>query len=275
MRITGIMFEKFCKVLDFEAEDLDLKIGDKVMAETDRGLKVGTVVREPHTVDPAVFRKAYSRVVRKATEEDIEQDRRCQEKEKKVFQSCLEKIREYQLPMKLVTVECLQDGTKIIFYFSAAGRVDFRALVKDLAAQHKTRIEMKQIGARNEAKMQGGIGMCGREICCTSFLQDFVPVTVKMAKNQVMALDPSKISGVCGRLMCCFAYEHGIYEELKKHMPKVGKKVQTELGTGKVKKQNILEQLMTVELEDGNEVEVKADGEAPDGIFRVVKKIER
>ena len=116
--------------------------------------------------------------------------------------------------------------------------------------------------------------MCGREICCTSFLQDFVPVTVKMAKNQVMALDPSKISGVCGRLMCCFAYEHGIYEELKKHMPKVGKKVQTELGTGKVKKQNILEQLMTVELEDGNEVEVKADGEAPDGIFRVVKKIE-
>jgi cell fate regulator YaaT (PSP1 superfamily) len=269
------MFERFCRISDFEAEELELKSGDKVMVETDRGLKLGTVIREPRTVDNTVFRNEYSKVVRKASEEDIEEDRLNREKEQSVFQTCLEKIREYQLPMKLVNVECLQDGTKIIFYFTAAGRVDFRTLVKDLASHFKTRIEMKQIGSRNEAKMIGGIGMCGRELCCTLFLKDFVPVTVRMAKNQVMALDPSKISGVCGRLMCCFAYEHSIYEELKKNMPKVGKKVLTEFGTGKVKKQNILERLLTVELEDGTEVEVTVDDQVGEGILKVVKKIER
>jgi cell fate regulator YaaT (PSP1 superfamily) len=272
-RIVGIMFKKFCRISDFDAEELDLRVGDKVMVEADRGLKLGTVIREPRVVDSGVYRKEYSKVVRKASEEDIEQDRINCEKEQKVFQTCLEKISEYQLPMKLVNVECLQDGTKIIFYFTAAARVDFRTLVKDLAAQFRTRIDMKQIGARNEARILGGIGMCGRELCCTSFLKDFEPVTVKMAKNQVMALDPAKISGVCGRLMCCFAYEHETYEELKKNMPKVGKKVQTEFGTGKIKKQNILEKLLTVVLEDGTEVEVKVGEQADEGIFKVVKRI--
>jgi cell fate regulator YaaT (PSP1 superfamily) len=274
-RIARVMFERFCKIADFDAEELELKAGDKVMVETDRGLKLGTVVREPRTVDNTPFRREYSKVIRKASEEDCEQDRMNREKEQKVFQTCLDKIREYQLSMKLVSVECLQDGTKIIFYFTAAGRVDFRTLVKDLASECKTRIEMKQIGARNEAKMLGGIGMCGRELCCAAYLKDFVPVTVKMVKNQVMALDPTKISGVCGRLMCCFAYEHGNYEELRKNMPKVGKKVQTEFGTGKVKKLNILEQLLTVELEDGTEVEIRVDEQVGDGILMVTKKIEK
>jgi cell fate regulator YaaT (PSP1 superfamily) len=274
-RIVEIMFDRFCRVSEFDAEELELKSGDKVMVETDRGLQLGTVIREPRTVDTTAFQKEYGKVAKKASEEDVEQDRMNREKEKNVFQACLQKIQEYQLPMKLVNVECLQDGTKIIFYFTAAARVDFRTLVKDLASHFKTRIEMKQIGARNEAKMLGGIGMCGRGLCCTAFLKDFVPVTVKMVKNQVMALDPSKISGVCGRLMCCFAYEHENYEELKKNMPKVGKKVQTEFGIGKVKKLNILERMLTIELEDGAEVEVKVDDQAGEPVLRVIKKIEK
>ena len=274
-KIVEVMFKRFCRVSEFDSEDIELTSGEKVMVETDRGLKLGTVVREPHTVDSTGIKKEYGKVVRKASEEDIEQNRVNREKEQNVFQTCLEKIREYELPMKLVGAECLQDGTKIVFYFTAEERVDFRSLVKDLAAHLRARIEMKQIGTRNEAKMLGGIGMCGREFCCSSFLKDFVPVTVKMVKNQVMALDPAKISGVCGRLMCCFAYEHANYEELKKNMPKMGKKVQTEFGTGKVKKLNILERLLTVELEDGSEVEVIVEDQGGEAVFRVVKKIEK
>jgi cell fate regulator YaaT (PSP1 superfamily) len=271
-KIVEVMFERFCRVSEFDSDELELKSGEKVMVEIDRGLKLGTIVREPRPVDSTRIQKEYGKIVRKASEEDIEQDRMNREKEQNVFRTCLEKIQEYQLPMKLVGVECLQDGTKIIFYFTAEARVDFRMLVKDLASHFRSRIEMKQIGSRNEAKMLGGIGMCGRELCCASFLKDFVPVTVKMVKNQVMALDPTKISGVCGRLMCCFAYEHEIYEELKKNMPKAGKKVQTEFGTGKVKKLNILERLLTIELEDGTEVEVKVEDQLGETVLKVLKK---
>lgn len=274
-KIVEVIFDRFCKVSEFDTEELELKPGDKVMVETEKGLKLGTVARVPRVAESRLVQREYYKVVRKASLEDIEQDRLAHEKEASIFKTCIEKIRQYQLPMKLVSIECLQDGTKIIFYFTAEGRVDFRMLVKDLAAQFKTRIEMRQIGSRNEAKMLGGIGMCGRELCCATFLKDFVPVTIKMVKNQVMALDPAKISGVCGRLMCCFAYEHENYEELKKNMPRVGKKIQTELGIGKVKKLNILERMLTVQLEDGTEVEVKVEDQGNEGFYRVVKKIER
>jgi cell fate regulator YaaT (PSP1 superfamily) len=247
------------RIYRFDSTGLELREGDRVMVDWRTGLRLGVVVREPNKNPPLSCIQPLGKVIRLATSQDVEQQERIRQREREVTRSCLEKIKEFHLEMELVDVEFIQDGNKFVLYFTADGRIDFRALVKNLASEFHCRIEMRQIGARNRAKMRGGVGHCGRELCCCSVLSEFEPVTVKMAKDQGMSLDPSKISGVCGRLMCCLAYEHEAYCELKKGLPRCGKKVRTGYGVGKVKKQNILHKTLLVELEDGREIEVRAD----------------
>jgi len=211
-RVVGVRFKKACKVYDFDAEGLELSPGDTVIVEVDRGLGLGTVVYTPREVDPASLTRALKKIVRKADPVDIERQGFNTERENEAFRICRERIIKYNLPMKLIRVEYLFDSSKAIFYFTSDTRVDFRELVKDLAATFHTRIEMRQIGVRDEAKMIGGLGPCGRELCCSGFLADFEPVTIKMAKEQNLALNPVKISGICGRLMCCLSYEHDFYQ---------------------------------------------------------------
>ncbi len=213
VRVVGVRFKKACKVYDFNANDLDLRIGDTVIVEVEKGLGMGTVVYGPLDRDPDSLVQPLKNVIRKADEVDLERQRYNIEREREAFRICRERIERFNLPMKLVRVEYLFDSSKAIFYFTSETRVDFRELVKDLAGQFHTRIEMRQIGVRDEAKMVGGIGPCGRELCCSLFLCDFEPVTVKMAKEQNLALNPSKISGICGRLMCCLTFEHELYKD--------------------------------------------------------------
>ncbi|HHD11276.1 MAG TPA: stage 0 sporulation protein [Deltaproteobacteria bacterium] len=206
-RVCGIRFKKACKIYWFLAGELDLRVGDRVIVEVEKGIAMGTVAVEPCEKEEAELQHPLKRVVRKADQVDIERAQFNSEWEKEAFRICKEKIEKHGLPMKLVDVECLFDSSKAIFYFTADGRVDFRELVKDLAQTFHTRIEMRQIGVRDEAKMIGGIGPCGRELCCSSFLTEFAPVTIKIAKEQNMPLNPLKMSGLCGRLMCCLNYE--------------------------------------------------------------------
>jgi len=240
------------------AEGFSLEAGDSVIVESDRGLVLGKVLTPPHEKEKRFILKTPPKVVRKASPEDFEQYQKNLQLEKEAFQFCLQKIKEKNLNMKLVKTDVLLDRSKILFYFTAEKRVDFRELVRDLAAQLRMRIEMRQIGVRDEAKMVCGMGGCGRELCCATFLNRFDLVSVKMAKEQNLALNPSKISGVCGRLMCCLSYEFSTYLELKKHLPKVGKHVVTRSGKGKVIRQNVLNQTVTVELEGGGEVTIHA-----------------
>jgi cell fate regulator YaaT (PSP1 superfamily) len=212
VRVVGVRFKKACKVYDFEAEALELNPGDTVIVEVERGLGLGTVVYTPREVDPATLTRPLKKIVRKADPVDVERQGFNTEREIEAFRICRERITKYNLPMKLIRVEYLFDSSKAIFYFTSDTRVDFRELVKDLAATFHTRIEMRQIGVRDEAKMIGGLGPCGRELCCSGFLADFEPVTIKMAKEQNLALNPVKISGICGRLMCCLSYEHDFYQ---------------------------------------------------------------
>lgn len=241
-----------------EAGDLSLSPGDVVIVESDKGVVMGKVLSSPQSKEIQPMEKPLKRVIRKATPEDLDQFEKNQQLEKEAFQFCLEKVKEKNLQMKLVKTEVLFDRSKILFYFTAEKRVDFRELVKDLAAQFKMRIEMRQIGVRDEAKMICGLGSCGRELCCSRFLNQFELVSVKMAKEQNIALNPTKISGICGRLMCCLAYEYPIYTELKKDLPKVGKHIITRSGKGKVIRQNVLNQTVTVQLEEGGEVTIHA-----------------
>lgn len=243
---------------EFDAGDLDLEIGDQVVVETDKGLVMGKVLSLPYKKENRFVLKSPKKVVRKATPEDLEQCEKNRQLERESFQFCLKKIEEKNLLMKLVKTEVLLDRSKILFYFTAEKRVDFRELVKDLATQFRTRIEMRQIGVRDEAKMICGIGSCGRELCCSRFMNRFELVSVKMAKEQNLALNPTKISGLCGRLMCCLAYEYPTYLELKKDLPKVGKHIVTRLGKGKVIRQNVLNQTVTVQLDEGGEVTIHA-----------------
>ena len=243
---------------EFSAEGFSLEAGDPVIVESDRGLVLGKVLSPPHEKEKRFIFKTPPKVVRKASPEDLEQYQKNLQLEKEAFQFCLQKIKEKNLNMKLVKTDVLLDRSKILFYFTAEKRVDFRELVRDLAAQFRMRIEMRQIGVRDEAKMVCGMGGCGRELCCATFLNRFDLVSVKMAKEQNLALNPSKISGVCGRLMCCLSYEFSTYLELKKNLPKVGKHVVTRSGKGKVIRQNVLNQTVTVELEEGGEVIVHA-----------------
>lgn len=242
----------------YEAGDLPLGPGETVIVESDKGLVMGKVLSSPQEKEIQPMEKPLKKVLRKATPEDLDQFEKNQQLEKEAFQFCLEKVKEKNLQMKLVKTEVLFDRSKILFYFTAEKRVDFRELVKDLAAQFKMRIEMRQIGVRDEAKMICGLGSCGRELCCARFLNQFELVSVKMAKEQNIALNPTKISGICGRLMCCLAYEYPIYTELKKDLPKVGKHIVTRSGKGKVIRQNVLNQTVTVQLEEGGEVTIHA-----------------
>lgn len=220
VKVVGVRFKDAGKIYYFTYGNLQLESHDKVIVETARGLEFGEVVVGPKEVAESEMGDTIRSVIRKAKDKDFERIGRNQEEERKAYEICLQKIEEHNLPMKLVDVEYNFDGSKIIFYFTADGRVDFRQLVKDLAAIFRTRIELRQIGVRDEAKMLGGIGCCGRILCCTSFLGDFEPVSIRMAKDQNLSLNPSKISGVCGRLMCCLRFESNCYECNKKKRSK-------------------------------------------------------
>jgi len=211
-KVVGIRFKKAGKIYYFLPGGLDLKPKDQVIVETARGMEFGKVVLPLRDIPEEEIVSPLKEVIRKATAEDVEQYKENKKKEKEAFQICLTKIAAHKLPMKLIDVEYTFDGNKIIFSFTAEGRVDFRELVKDLAAVFRTRIELRQIGVRDEAKMLGGIGSCGRELCCSVFLGDFEPVSIRMAKDQNLSLNPTKISGICGRLMCCLKFENGCYE---------------------------------------------------------------
>jgi len=216
-------------------------------------------VTGPRKIDIRIPKREIKQVFRLATDEDISQAEHCRQIEKEARQYCLDCIRKRTLDMNLVMVETLFDLSKIIFYFTADGRIDFRELVKDLVAKFRTRIEMRQIGVRNQTKMVGGLGNCGRELCCAKFINRFEPVSVKMAKEQNLSLNPAKISGLCGRLMCCLAYEYQNYVDMKKTLPNVNETLKTPSGSGKVIRQNILHGSVTIELEEGKEIELTSD----------------
>jgi cell fate regulator YaaT (PSP1 superfamily) len=255
--IVGLKFKKQGKIYTFEAADLILKPNDKVIVETENGLTVAVVATGVRQAQAGQFPPNLKKIVRKVTPQDLKADEENRKTEKNAFDFCFSRIAERNLAMKLVEVECLFARSKIIFYFTADNRVDFRELVKDLVQKFKTRIELRQIGVRNETRICGGMGICGREICCSTFLQNLDTVSVKMAKEQNMLLNPEKISGLCGRLMCCLAFEYETYRDMKKNMPKIGKISETPLGRGKVVRQNILKGTISVHMEDGREVELE------------------
>jgi cell fate regulator YaaT (PSP1 superfamily) len=263
LKIVGVRFQQAGAIYDFDCGHFVLKCGDKVIVKTEQGLGLGRVVRGPLKVDPTEGGREFKKIFRLAHAEDLAQDDRIQGREKEAFSFCLERIRERNLQMKLVRVECFFDGSKVIFYFTADGRVDFRDLVKDLVHRFHTRIEMRQIGVRNEAKMIGGLGPCGRELCCASFLPDFAAVSVKMAKEQNLPLNPTKISGICGRLMCCLTYEYETYLQLKKDFPKMGKTIMSPLGPVKVLRQNVMEGTILVETAEREEKIIKVSELTP------------
>ena len=263
LKIVGVRFQQAGSIYDFDCGHFVVKCGDKVIVKTEQGLGLGRVVRGPFKVESEGESREYKKIFRMAHEEDLAQDQKIQERENEAFSFCLERIRERNLQMKLVRVECFFDGSKVIFYFTADGRVDFRELVKDLVHRFHTRIEMRQIGVRNEAKMIGGLGPCGRELCCASFLPDFAAVSVKMAKEQNLPLNPTKISGICGRLMCCLTYEYETYLQLKKDFPKTGKTIMSPLGPVKVLRQNVMEGTILVETAEREEKIIKVSELTP------------
>jgi Uncharacterized homolog of PSP1 len=252
--IVGIRFKRAGKVYYFDPGQMVVPQDTRVIVETTRGVECGTVVIGRKTVEEDDVVLPLKKVIRMATDSDALQVRKNKKDAAQAMDICLQKIYNHHLEMKLVDVEYTFDRNKIIFYFTADGRVDFRELVKDLAAVFKTRIELRQIGVRDEAKMLGGIGPCGRMLCCSTFLGDFEPVSIKMAKDQNLSLNPAKISGVCGRLMCCLKYENDQYESAKKALPDLGETINVHYGPGKVVGLNILEQLVQVELKDPNRV---------------------
>ncbi len=247
--IIGVRFKSVGKVYYFDPLKFELKKGDSVIVETARGVEMGEVVLDPREIDDSEVIKPLKSVMRVADENDFKIKEINKSKEKEAFSICLEKIKSHGLEMKLVDVEYTFDNSKILFYFTADGRVDFRELVKDLAGVFRTRIELRQIGVRDEAKMLGGLGICGRPFCCSTFLGDFQPVSIKMAKEQGMSLNPVKISGTCGRLMCCLKYEQEAYEDLLSITPKVGAFVKTPDGRGTVTEVNLLTGILKVQSE--------------------------
>ena len=246
--VIGVRFRQSGKTYFFDPFEQDVKINDGVIVETAKGVEYGTVVMEPTSVEDEVIVAPLKPIIRVASEKDRQTVADNIKKEKEAMEVGARKIGEHGLDMKLVGVECAFNGSKIIFYFTADGRVDFRELVKDLASVFKTRIELRQIGVRDEAKLLGGIGPCGRVVCCKAFLSDFHPVSIKMAKEQNLSLSPTKISGLCGRLMCCLKYEQNSYEDVRKRMPKVGKEVTCPDGVGTVFEVNLLREKVKVKL---------------------------
>lgn len=257
VNVIGVRFKTAGKTYYFDPLDMEINAGEHVIVETSRGLEYGEVVMEKHELNKDDFQKQLKGVVRIATEEDTKRYKENKEFEKEAYKICFDKIKEHGLLMKLVEVEYTFDGNKILFYFTADGRIDFRKLVKDLAVVFKTRIELRQIGVRDEAKTLGSIGICGRGLCCSQFLSEFVPVSIKMAKEQSLSLNPAKISGACGRLMCCLKYEQDTYEELLRVTPRQGALVKTPDGNGTVEFVSILKGIVKVKLDDENEKTLK------------------
>lgn len=257
-RVIGVRFRTAGKIYFFDPLNFDIKRGDHVIVETARGIEFGTVMAGIKEVEDDKVVQPLKPVLRIANERDIEQEANNKVKEKEAFRICLEKIRKHELEMKLIDAEYTFDNNKVLFYFTADGRIDFRELVKDLASVFKTRIELRQIGVRDETKIVGGIGICGRPLCCHSYLADFIPVSIKMAKEQNLSLNPTKISGVCGRLMCCLKNEEETYVELNRKLPGVGDYVTTADGLkGEVQSVNVLRQLVKIVVEEGDEKEIK------------------
>lgn len=256
-KVIGVRFRTAGKVYYFDPINLDIRKGSHVIVETARGIEYGTVVGDIKEVEDDKVVAPLKPVLRIATAKDDEQEKKNKEKEKDAFKICLEKIKKHELEMKLIDAEYTFDNNKVLFYFTADGRVDFRELVKDLASVFKTRIELRQIGVRDETKIRGGIGICGRPLCCHTHQSDFIPVSIKMAKEQNLSLNPTKISGVCGRLMCCLKHEEDTYEEINKRLPNVGDYVTTPDGLkGEVHSVNVLRELVKVIVEENDEKEI-------------------
>ncbi len=249
MKSCYVNIDRLTGVVELEAID-DIKAGDVIISDLDKGTCLGTVVTDPAETE----REGLAKISRKATDQEIRDHQGLKEKEKYAFDFCKKKILEMALPMKLLSTEYLFGGTKLLFYFISENRVDFRELVKELAKEFKIRIELRQVGVRDEAKIVGGLGNCGNAVCCRRFLNNFSIVSIKMVKEQGLALNPAKISGICGRLMCCLAYEYETYLALKKNFPRVGKRVKTPQGEGKVVKHNALTGTVSVQLDEGKEI---------------------
>lgn len=270
IEVSGIRFKSVGKIYYFDAGSLVLKAGDHVIVETSRGIEYGTVVIAKKQVVDEEIVPPLKKILRLATEDDDKAIAKNKEMEREAFRVCQDKIREHNLGMKLIDVEYTFDHNKVLFYFTADGRVDFRELVRDLAGVFKTRIELRQIGVRDESKMLGGLGICGRQLCCNLFLSDFAPVSIKMAKEQNLSLNPAKISGTCGRLMCCLKHEQEVYEAIAKSTPGVGSIVKTPDGKGQVTAVSPLKGVLTVAVEYGEEKELK-DYKVED--VKVLKKV--
>ena len=267
VKVVGIRFRNAGKIYYFGPGKLQLKAGMHVIVETARGVEMGTVMTDPREVSEESVVQPLKPVIRIATEQDEKQAEKNRQKEKEAFKICLEKIAKHKLDMKLVEAEYTFDNNKLLFYFTADGRIDFRELVKDLASVFRTRIELRQIGVRDETKIRGGIGICGRPLCCHTYLSEFAPVSIKMAKEQNLSLNPTKISGVCGRLMCCLTNEEETYEELNRQLPGVGDHVTTPEGLhGEVQAVHVLRQIVKVIVTlDNDEKEIR---EYPAGELR-------
>ena len=258
IKVIGVRFRQAGKIYNFSPADFQVKVGDHVIVETARGIEYGSVVQGIREVADDKVIMPLKSVIRIATEEDDKKAIENNEKEKKAFKICKEKIAKHGLEMKLIETEYTFDNNKVLFYFTADGRIDFRELVKDLASVFKTRIELRQVGVRDETKMFGGIGICGRPLCCNTYLSEFIPVSIKMAKEQSLSLNPTKISGICGRLMCCLKNEQEAYEELNSNLPDIGEKVKTFDGfKGEVVSVNVLRQKVKIVVEVDDEREIK------------------
>ena len=258
VKVIGVRFRNAGKIYYFDPLDLDIEVGQNVIVETARGIEYGHVLIAPREVDDSKVIQPLKAVIRLATPEDDEIERKNKEKEKDAFKICLEKIAKHKLQMKLIDAEYTFDNNKVLFYFTADGRIDFRQLVKDLASVFKTRIELRQIGVRDETKILGGIGICGRTLCCHTYLSEFAPVSIKMAKEQNLSLNQTKISGVCGRLMCCLKNEQETYEELNRNLPGIGDVVTTPQGTtGTVQSVNVLRQMVKIVVDVNDEKEIQ------------------
>ena len=256
-RIIGVRFKRLGKIYFFDPKWLEVKKGENVVVETSQGEEIAEVVVPNRMIEEEKLVEPLKKVLRLASPRDLKHAEECRKKEKEAFELCNKKIKEHKLEMTLTDVEYKFDNSKILFYFTADGRIDFRDLVKDLASIYKTRIELRQIGVRDEVKRIGGNGVCGRELCCCSFLSDFETVSIKMAKEQNISLNPSKISGNCGRLMCCLKYEQEVYEEKLKRLPNVGAIVKTPDGKGEVEGIETLKEIVKVKIKDGDIFKIK------------------
>lgn len=274
VKYIGVRFKKVGKIYYFAPGELDIHCGDKVIVETVRGVECGEVVLADREMEESKLNSPLKTVIRLATKKDFEMIEKNKKKEKEAFAICEEKIRKHGLKMDLVDVECTFDNNKLLFYFTAENRVDFRELVKDLASVFRTRIELRQIGVRDEAKMLGGLGICGQPFCCCRFMGEFQPVSVKMAKEQSLSLNPTKLSGTCGRLMCCLKFESEAYQDLLKTTPKTGAYVKTAEGKGVVTDVNLLTGTLKVKIDKSNNLLTvnKKDVEViKDSVIRVDK----